>query len=407
MLRIPGAAAVALSLLCAATSAHAQDTRADTLQRERAEKAKQLRAYDAGRLEKILLYVEESNPLARIAPRNGFFVRYGYYQKPVGSGIGFGGGYRHDLFDRRARIVTEAGWTMRNYRLVRADVSMPYLADERFEVGVEATYHHRTQEDFYGAGADSLKSDRTNFRFDTKELLARAVARPRPWLAAGGHIGRISPSIGSGTDTRFPSIEERFREGHAPGLSEQPDFRYADAFAAVDYRDQPGNARAGGYYSLTLASYADLEGGTFSFRRTDLHLQQFFPIFDKKRVFAVQARVLASDTANNESVPFYFQPTIGGSTTLRGFADYRFRDRNALYLNAEYRWEAFSALDMALFSDWGKVTSRAGDLDFGDLKHAYGIGLRFNTYKTVFLRLDIGTGGGEGIRYYFKFNKAF
>ena len=35
---------------------------------------------------------------------NGFFVRYGYHEKLVGSGIGLGGGYRHDLFDRRARI---------------------------------------------------------------------------------------------------------------------------------------------------------------------------------------------------------------------------------------------------------------------------------------------------------------
>ena len=106
-------------------------------------------------------------------------------------------------------------------------------------------------------------------------------------------------------------------------------------------------------------------------------------------------------------MPFYLQPTLGGSTTLRSVSDYRFRDNNLLYLNAEYRWEAFGGLDMALFTDFGKVAPEPGDLDLSDLEHAYGIGLRFNTYKTVFLRIDVGTGAGEGFRYFLKFSKAF
>jgi outer membrane protein assembly factor BamA len=104
-------------------------------------------------------------------------------------------------------------------------------------------------------------------------------------------------------------------------------------------------------------------------------------------------------------VPFYMQPTVGGSRTLRGVSDYRFRDRNAMWLNVEYRWEAFSALDMALFTDWGSVAPTFSDLGFSE--HAYGIGFRFNTPRAVFLRVDIATGGGEGLRTFFKFSKAF
>ena len=62
---------------------------------------------------------------------------------------------------------------------------------------------------------------------------------------------------------------------------------------------------------------------------------------------------------------------------------------------------------MALFTDFGTVAPRVSDLDFGDLKRAYGIGFRFNTADAVFLRFDIATGAGEGIRYYFKFSNAF
>ena len=237
--------------------------------------------------------------------------------------------------------------------------------------------------------------------------MARALVRPRSWFTAGVHAGRLAPSIGGGTDARFPSIEERFDDAGAPGLAEQPDFGYADVFATVDYRDHPGNARSGGYYSLTLASYSDLDFDRYGFRRLDLHAQQFFPIFDKKRVFALQGRVITSTTDAGQTVPFYLQPTLGGGATLRSVSDYRFRDENVLYLNAEYRWEAFGGLDMALFTDAGKVAHEAGDLDLTDLTHAYGIGFRVNSYKTVFLRFDVGAGAGEGVRYFVKFSTAF
>ena len=394
-------------VLSGATEAFPQTTRAEELEQRRAAKSTELRAYEPGRLEKILLYLEQTDPLGRIAPRNGFFVRYGYYEKPVGSGIGVGAGYRHDLFARRARVVAEGGVTLRNYQLLRADLSLPYLAHERVEVGVEATRRRHPQEDFYGIGLESRRADRVSYRLDTNALVGRALVRPRPWLVAGVHVGRLAPTIGPGTDVRFPPIGARFDAGDAPGLSEQPDFGYTDLFTAVDYRDQPGNARAGGYYAASFARYADLGGNRYGFRRFDLRVQQFVPVFDKKRVFAVQGRVITSTAGDGRTVPFYFQPTLGGSSTLRSVADYRFRDANLLHLNAEYRWEAFSGLDMALFSDFGKVSARAGDLDLSGLKRAYGVGLRFNTYKSVFLRVDVGAGGGEGTRLFFKFSNVF
>ena len=62
---------------------------------------------------------------------------------------------------------------------------------------------------------------------------------------------------------------------------------------------------------------------------------------------------------------------------------------------------------MALFSDWGTVGSELEDISLSSLKNGYGIGFRFNTYKAVWLRIDIGLGGDEGTRYFFKWSKAF
>jgi outer membrane protein assembly factor BamA len=400
---------VMLSFVIAPAPARGQDTREAALEQRRAEKAGDLQAYKPGKLEKWMLWFEQSDPIARISPHDGFYLQYGFRWKPVGGGVGVGGGWRHDLFHRHARLVLGAGISTRNYQMLQADFSLPYLANNKVELGGHAVYRHNPQEDYWGLGNDSLNDDRVSYTVDYANFEGRAIVRPVPWLEAGARVGRLDGSLDSGTDNRFPSIEERFTDATAPGLSDQPDFGYAEVFGGVDYRDQKDNARDGGLYLLTWREYSDLDFDRYSFRAVDLLLQQFVPIFDKKRVFAVQARLqsAAVDEGQGQQVPFYFKPTLGGSTSHRGFNDFRFRDDAVVYLNAEYRWEAFSGLDMALFSDWGTVAPNIGRLKMDDLKNAYGIGFRFNTYKTVLFRVDIGFGGGEGVRYFFKFSKAF
>jgi hypothetical protein len=403
--RVAAAAGIAAVLGILPSPAIAQQTRQELLDKERAEKAQKLAPYEPGKVEKWVLKFE--NPRFNLAPHNGFFVTYGYSHKPTGSGIGVGTGYRHDLFGRRARVELEGGISYKNYQLLRADFSLPYLLRDRLEVGVEATYHHHPQEDFFGLGPSSRLDDRVSYLIDNREYQGRIVARPRDWLEIGARAGRLSPSIGRGTDKGFPSLEERFGDVDAPGLAVQPDFTYGDVFAEVDYRDQPGNARDGGRYTVLWRRYRDNDFDRYTFGTFDAQLQQFFPIFDKKRVFAVQARVITTSPESGDEVPFYFKPTLGGGHSVRSLRDFRFRDDNVLYFNVEYRWEAFSILDMALFTDWGKVAPERGDLDLSDLKRAYGIGFRFNSPKAVFLRLDIATGGGEGTRYLLKFSKMF
>jgi len=396
-----------LALTASSTVSLAQDTRSATLEQQRAEKAKQLQPYQPGRIEKLLLYIEREDPLAKITPHNGFFVRYGYAGKPLGAGVGLSAGFRHDLFDRNARVLVEAGASMRKYRMLRGDFSLPYIARDRVELGFEATYRHDPQEDFYGLGPDTLDGNRVNFLLNRTEFQGRAIFKPVRSVQVGTRFGRVNPEVGPGRDSRFPSIEQEFGEAEAPGLSAQPDFFHAGLFGTIDRRDEPGNPRAGSYVGVIWREYSDLDLDRHDFRLFSVDLQHFFPIFDKKRVFALRGRVATTSPAGGQTVPFYMQPTLGGNETVRSFADFRFRDNNALAINLEYRWEATSWLDMALFTDWGKVAPRAADLDLGDLERAYGIGFRVNSSKTVFFRADIALWGGESPRYFLKFNKAF
>ena len=85
----------------------------------------------------------------------------------------------------------------------------------------------------------------------------------------------------------------------------------------------------------------------------------------------------------------------------------RFRDATFVLTNFEYRWEAFSGLDMALFWDGGDVGRTLRDIRAREYKQGWGFGLRFNTDRRVFLRMDFGFGGPEGTRFFWKYNPAF
>ena len=400
------AATLAAAAVVFSSPAHAQETRAEVLERQRAEKATQLAPYQPTKIERWLIRLDKNNPLDWLAPHNGFFVTYGYTGKPTGSGIGVGGGWRHDVLNRNGRVVVEAGHTLRGYRMVRADFSLPRLMDERLEIGIEGSHRQHPQEDFYGLGGGSLQSDRTSFLYKAPEVQGRALFTPVRWFNTGVRVGWTDVSIGSGKDKRFPTTEQLFTDVSAPGLLDDPAFFYNDLLAVIDTRDQPGNARAGGYYGVTWRQYRDRDLDRYSFNNMDVELQHFFPIFDKKRVIAARMQLLATTADDGQEVPFYYRPTLGGGKSLRSYSDYRFRERNVLFTNIEYRWEAFSNLDMALFADFGSVAPRFSDLEFATEK-AYGIGLRFNTHKSVLLRIDVAAGGREGIQTFLKFSGIF
>jgi hemolysin activation/secretion protein len=74
--------------------------------------------------------------------------------------------------------------------------------------------------------------------------------------------------------------------------------------------------------------------------------------------------------------------------------------------NAEYRWEIFSGLDMALFADAGRVYDRRSDFSWRHMQSDVGFGFRFNARNKTFLRLDTGF-SHEGFQVWVRFANVF
>jgi outer membrane protein assembly factor BamA len=216
---------------------------------------------------------------------------------------------------------------------------------------------------------------------------ATAGVRVTPWL-----------SFGSGVEYMTPRVTV---------LGDQPDFIRSEVSAEINTREPRGNPRQGVRYALAYQRYEDRDGSQFDFDRVEADVQHYISLYKQRRVLALRGFASVSDASSVGEVPFYFMRTLGGPDDLRGFRRFRFRDRNMLLLQAEYRWEIFTAVDGAIFYDAGKVASRIEDLNLQDLESDYGIGFRFGTRNGVFLRIEGAFGSSGGAHYIFRFGHVF
>jgi hypothetical protein len=316
---------------------------------------------------------------------------------PAGAGMKFGVGFDKALtsddadpnLPNRADITARAAYSTRGYMRVSAGLNLRNLGGAPIDVNVLGQYYEFPQEDFFGIGPDSLDSNRTNYLLDSAEAGAAVRWRPaKVWdFGAGGWF--LTPSIGRGTDTRFPSTGQQFNPATIPGFLQQPDFLRGDLSAALDWRDNPAHPHGGGRYGVMVSQFHDRDLDRYDFQRVEVNLQQYVPLPHRYRILALRAEAVLTDADAGHQVPFYFQPTLGGAKDLRGFREFRFRDQNSLLLGAEYRWEAWWALDGAFFVDAGTVAARRRDLSLRDMDLSYGVGFRFHSNSAVVGRLDL------------------
>jgi hypothetical protein len=384
----------------------APQTRADLIELERERKASQLAPDVPARAEQVIDQIEQKKVLALLMDGvAGFRIHLGGLVN--GSGLALGPEYqRRDLAHGQVQFRTSVRGSVRKFYLMDADLSMPSLADGRILVDLYAQHFSYPHIDYYGPGANSTKSGRTGFMLENTSFQTTLAAKPLPHFKVGLTGSYLMANVSRGRDDRFTSTDQVFTEQTTPGIQFQSNFLEGGGFVQYDWRDNPGGPRRGGNYLAQYTTYSDTMRQRYSFDRLDLEAQQYFGFFNQRRVIALRGKVEATDPRAGNAVPFYLQPTLGGSDDLRGFRPFRFYDNNAIVLNGEYRWEVFSGLDMALFVDAGRVFHDWHQINLRELETDYGFGFRFNARNNVFLRLDTAF-SREGFQIWFRFNNVF
>jgi hypothetical protein len=389
---------IAIAWLLGAGIVAAQETRTEAIHKEKDAKAASLSTYKPDFLEKALNYVQEEAS----APPIGFYpVVDSIY---TSSWVAFGVGYRKPIGDTGA-VVVDGAYSLRGFWRTRGRVTLPKFSHDRATVEFRAFVLDAGQVRFYGIGDDSSKDNLSYYGFRGTDVLGEFRYEPIPNMNLGAHVAFDAVNTrGGGSD---PSIEDIFTPGEAPGLGEDPTFTRLRVFADYRWQEFKGYTRRGGRLAAAVTTFRERDDRPYDFTRFDLMATQHVPVFRENWVLAFRGLLSATDASGNSTVPYFLLPALGESSDeFRGYPALRFRDNHRLLLTGEYRWMASNYLDLALFLDAGKVASTTADLDFSNLKTAWGLSARLHTPKDTVMHLSAGH-GKDGWRFIFGTGPAF
>ena len=330
----------------------------------------------------------------------------------VAPGGGWGAGLGYTAPGRGPWEFNAKGlWTLKNYQLAEAVLG---YHGRRAEFEGYGRYRDMNRLDYFGPGSASNLFNRTTFSLKDPVVGAHGKYRVASWLALGARVEEMWPRPGPGK--RLPSITGRFTPAEAPGLFGASRFGRYQGSVDVHLPAAAGDGFYQGTKSrLTYAIYDHQDAELYDFRRLDLEAQQTLAGFGAHHRLTLSGWASTSMTDAGQVVPYYLQHTLGGITalrsvsddrlgsdgtqgTLRGYRDLRFRDRNLLLLQAEYRVPIWGPIDATLFADAGQVTAARSDLDLNDLRRDFGFSLSVMKGWATAARVDVGFGSGEGTR---------
>lgn len=297
---------------------------------------------------------------------------------------------------------------------------------------------------FFGIGPNTSASNRVFY--GQRETITGGNAVWPVWnkfnVALFGEANGRFVDIGNPYGLASPAAVATSVSPNSPGTVGQPGF--AQLGEGIRLRPTFAKDYIRLNYSVSLQEYI-AGNSTYSFRRFTTDLQHQFPLYRSTRTYlarefngpdscaadladpaakcppimtppppgktrnlegSVGLRLLIQESIvpSGHVVPFYFQPTLGGSdingfTALGSFQDYRFRAPNLLLFRANiehsiYKWP----IGVIAMIDEGKVAMTRSDVDFSHLRHSYSAGLTLRAGGFPMVYLLFSWGDQEGSR---------
>lgn len=170
---------------------------------------------------------------------------------------------------------------------------------------------------------------------------------------------------------------------------------------SYDSRDVITNPYSGWYIGINQRFYPGFMHNKYSFGSTDFTAGHYRPVW-KGCILAAQFHSMMTygDT------PWDMLATLGGSHTMRGYYEGRYRDKNAMDITVELRQHVWRRNSVVGWVGAGTVFPKFSQLHSREILPNFGIGYRWEFKERVNVRVDYGFGKGQS-GLVFNINEAF
>lgn len=235
---------------------------------------------------------------------------------------------------------------------------------------------------FFGIGSHTSDTTYEEYTPRTLALRAKLSKTVRPFL----QIGMVS-------EFDYSKVVEKETGGYFSTLDipgEKPGYSAGIGISAdYDSRDSKIYPTRGKYQQYSIVPFLSVLGSSYNFVRYVADIRQYFSPFGN-HVIAYQVFV----SLIGFHPPYNKMSVFGSDGLMRGYYPARYRDRNMIGFQAEYRMPLFWRIGAAGFGGYGDVAHDVTDFRIRELKYSLGFGIRFTidpkTQSNV--RLDLGVG---------------
>ena len=269
---------------------------------------------------------------------------------------------------------------------------------QRLLLGLEL---HNEASVYYGQGIEDGNIDANHHEFEEQVY----SFKPR-WMSevADNYF------LGVGADLTYASADKL--ELVETGVSVDAETILPSNFSSgvvvtsiYDSRDYRLNATKGWLFQIDAGLYQNSEYSTFS--TYNLELANYIDLSSTSLLSSAPGLIAwqVQGKFTDGDVPWNMLPDLGGSSAMRGYIKGRYRDKQMMMGQVEYRLPIFQRYGMVFWGGVGSVASKVSDLN-EELMTSYGTGFRFKIKDNINLRLDVGVGENE-TNFYLNVNEVF
>jgi hypothetical protein len=345
---------------------------------------------------------QQSSPPDSLSSKRNSLVAlpYAYYTPETKFAFGAGGVYsfrpsESAPTDRPSSLRIALTYTQLN-QIILALLPEIYFKEEEYYFGAFYGYYHYPNK-FWGIGSETQDSAEEGYEQNDFESSTEVQRQVLPGLYVGLRFQYQRMEV------KDPASTGILRTGAIPGSRGGT----ASGLGVVinhDTRDHVYQPSKGFYNRFCAMFFGGTIGSDYTFTALSVDLRRYFAVFGS-HVIALQMYdgFILGDS------PFQMMNLLGGSYSMRGYYKGRYRDKNMITFQGEYRLPVYWRIGAVGFAGLGDVADDIAAFRLDRFKYSLGFGFRFkfDAREKINARLDVGFGKGGNAGIYAMVLEAF